>query len=150
MSGIAAYKAKVTIGANKIAGMGSWKLSGIEADQLEDSEFDDTWKTYKFGQKDGGTISVNGFYKKDDTTGQDIIRQANLENSSIATIRFYIDGTSYYTPCQTTGYFSPSVTSGAATVLSNVDITAYEVGAEKAGMVEFSFTAKVSGCLVLV
>jgi len=150
MSGIAAYKAKVTLGATKVLGIGTWKLAGIEVDELDDSEFDDTWKTFSFGMKDGGTISIEGWYKKDDTTGQDVLRAANLNNSSITNIRFYLDGTSYYEPCQTTGYFTPASTTGQATKLSEVRVTGYEIGAEKAGLVSFSATFKVSGCMVLV
>lgn len=141
---------KITLGSDKILGMGTWSLNGIQSDQIESSEFDQEWKTYEFGMKDGGEVSFNGFFDPSDTTGQEVLRQANLTNSDITNLRLYIDSTSYFEPCQTSGYFSPSLTTGAATLPSCVNITSYEVSADKSGLMAASFKAKVSGVMVLV
>lgn len=140
----------VKLGTNSVVGMGTWTLDGIVVDEHDASSFEDTWKQYEYGMKDGGTLSFNGHYDPADTTGQQALQQANLYNSSLTTIRFYVDSTSYYEPCQSTGYFSPTLTTGAPTQVSNVRITAYNVSADKSGLMQISFTAKVSGVMVLV
>ena len=141
---------KVTLGSDTIVGMGTWSVSGITADQLESSAFGDNWKTYEFGMKDGGTISFNGLYDPADTTGQEELMQANIENTDITTLRLYVDNTSYLEPCQTTGYFSPSTTTGNDTELSHVNVTSYDINSDKSGLMSVSFMAKVSGVMVLV
>jgi len=50
---------------------------------------------------------------------------------------------------QTTGYFSPYNTTGADTQLSHVNVTAYNISADKSGLMKVDFTAKVSGVMVL-
>lgn len=140
----------VSLGANNVVGMGTWSLSGIASDELEKTEFGDDWKSYKFGLKDGGTVTFNGLYHPEDTTGQDVLKAANLDNTDITNLRLYVDDNSYYEPCQTTQYWSPLDTTGNPTVLSHVNITSYDVGADKSGLMTTSFTARVSGCMVLV
>jgi hypothetical protein len=58
---MATYKSgkdcKVTLGANTVVGMGTWAISGITADQMDASAFNDNWKTFEFGMKDGGTVT---------------------------------------------------------------------------------------------
>lgn len=141
---------KVTLGANSVLGMGTWSLNGITSDQMDTTVFDQNWKTFEFGAKDGGTIGFNGLLDPADTTGQDTLRAAQLNNTDISNIRLYVDDTSYYEPCQTTGYFSPSNTTGNDTILSHVNVTSYDVGADKGSMVTASFQCKVSGVMVLV
>ena len=141
---------KVALGTASVVGMGTWNLSGITSDSLEDTEFGDQWKTFKFGMKDGGQVTFNGLFDPADTTGQEVLKAANLDNTNITNLRLYVDNTSYYEPCQTTGYWSPSDTTGNPTVLSHVNITSYDVSADKSGLMQTSFTAKVSGCMVLV
>lgn len=141
---------KVTLGANVIVGMGTWSIDGIQTDEFDASAFGDTWKSFAYGMKDGGSVSFNGHYDPTDTTGQQALQQANLYNSALTNLRLYIDNTSYFEPCQTTGYFSPTLTTGAPTKTSNVRITTFQVGLDKAGLGTTSFTAKVSGVMVLV
>lgn len=141
---------KVALGSSKILGMGTWSLNGITSDQIESSEFDQNWKTYEFGMKDGGDIGFDGFFDGADNTGQEALRQANLANTDVTNLRLYVDKTSYYEPCRTTGYFSPWLTSGADTMLSCVNITSYDIGSDKSGLMTMSFKGKVSGVMVLV
>lgn len=143
-------KCKVMLGSNTVVGMGTWTLNGITADKIEVTAFGDNWKSYMFGLKDGGEISFDGFYDPDDSTGQDALRLANLYNSNLTSLRLYIDNTSYFVPCQTTGYFSPTVTTGAPTRSSYVNITSYDVKADKSNVAQCSFKATVSGLMVLV
>lgn len=142
---------KVTLGTNSILGMGTWSLSGITADELECSEFGDNWKRYEFGMKDGGTISFSGFFDPADVTGQNTLRAANVQNTDVTTLRLYVDNTSYFEPCRTTQYFGPgALSTGYDTFLSHVNITSYNVSADKSGLMNIEFTGRVTGVMVLV
>ena len=140
---------KVTLGANTIVGIGTWSLDGIQVEEFDASSFGDTWKQFEYGMKDGGTISFNGHYTPTDTTGQQMLQQANLYNSDLTNIRLYIDSVSYWAPCSSAGYFSPQLTSTAPTKVSTVTITAFNIGTDKSGLETISFTGKVSGVMCL-
>jgi len=140
----------VKVGTHEVSLMGTWTLSGITADQLECTSFGDNWKSYQFGAKDGGQVTFNGFLDPSDETGQEALRLANIANTDLTTIRLYVDNTSYYVPCQTTGYFSPYNTTGIDTLYSWVNVTAFDMSADKSGLVTTNFTCKVSGVMVLV
>lgn len=150
MSTLVGKDCKVAIGSHQILGLGTWSMPGISTDQLEDTEFGDNWKTFKFGLKDGGDVTFAGLGRPDDETGQQALMDANLEATELSNLRLFCDNTSYYEPCQTTGYFSPYNTTGASTKLSYANITAYSIDSDKSGLVNISFTAKVSGVMVLV
>ena len=141
---------KVSLGASTIIGMGTWSLSGITADQMESSAFGDNWKTYEFGMKDGGQVTFNGFLDPADVTGQEALQKANIANTDLTSLRLWVDATSYYEPNQTTSYFSPNLTSAQNTPVSYVNIISYDIGMDKSGLATISFTAKVSGVMVLV
>lgn len=142
--------AAVKLGTATVTEMGNWSIDGIVVDEFDASAFGDEWKEYEYGMKDGGTIAFAGHYDPADTTGQQAIQQANLYNSALTNLRLYIDNTSYFEPCQTTGYFSPNLTTGAPTQLSNVRITGLSITADKSGLEAINFTGKVSGVMVLV
>jgi len=145
------YKGKVALGADTIVGMGTWSMSGITADQMESSDFGDNWKQYEFGMKDGGQVSFDGLLDPADTTGQQALQKANLDNTDLTSLRLYIDNTSYYEPCQSTGYFAPgSLSTGQDTIYSYVNVTSYDIGLDKSGLGTISFTGKVSGVMVLI
>lgn len=137
--------AAVKLGANTVVGIGNWSIDGITTEEFDASSFGDEWKDYEFGMKDGGSISFAGHYDPADTTGQEALQQANLYNSGLTNIRLYIDNTSYYEPCQTTYYFSPTLTTGAPTEAANVKITSISVKTDKSGLAQVSFTGKVTG-----
>ena len=140
----------VKLGTGSIVGMGTWSLSGITSDSLESTEFGDNWKKFEFGIKDGGQVTFNGLFDPADTTGQDVLKAANLDNTDITTLRLYVDNTSYYEACQTTGYWTPSDSVGNDTVLSVLNVTSYDISSDKSGLMQTSFTCKVSGCMVLI
>lgn len=142
---------KVTLGTSSVLGMGTWSMDGITSDQLETTEFGDSWKTYEFGLNDGGTISFSGLFNPDDVTGQNALRAANLAKTDLSTLRLYVDNTSYYEPCRTTGYFGPgALSTGYSTVLSHANVTSYNVKSDKSGLMTIDFSCKVSGLMVLV
>jgi hypothetical protein len=142
----------VTIGTDTVVGMGTWSMPGISTDQLDASAFQDTWKTYLYGMKDGGTITFNGHLNMQDTVGQQILVAANAQNSSLSNLMFWMDSISYWEPNQTTDYLGPGILStGMGTPgLCSVNIVAMTIGMDKSGLGTISFTAKVNGCMALV
>jgi hypothetical protein len=137
MGFLAAKNAKVSLGANKVVGIGTWSIGGVDTDLLESSAFGDDWKQWMMGQKDGGTVTFDGLYDPTDSTGQDALRTANQNGTSITDIRFYVNANSYWIPSTT----NP---------LSNALITSWDVKADQSGLVRCSFTAKIAGRLNLV
>ncbi|MFP5223105.1 MAG: hypothetical protein ACLGSA_12515 [Acidobacteriota bacterium] len=143
-------KFKVTLGANTIVGMGSVQLNGIAIEQLETTAFGDEWKQFIMGMKDGGEMTFSGFFDPDDANGQEALRVANLNATDITNLRVYYDQTSYYELCQTTGYFSPALTSNQKTQKSYLNITSFNISAGKSSVATSEFKAKISGCFVRV
>ena len=142
---------KVTLGATTVVGMGTWSLDGVSVEEFDASAFGDEWKSFKYGMKDGGTVSFNGHYDPTDSTGQQMLQLANLYNSALTDLRCYVDDTSYFVPSQSTSYFAPGAYStGMPGKVSTVTITAFNIGADKSGLETVSFTGKVSGLMVLV
>ena len=146
------YLGNVTIGTDTVVGMGTWSMPGISTDQLDASAFQDTWKTYLYGMKDGGTITFNGHLNMSDTVGQQILVAANAKNSALDNLMFWMDSVSYWEPNQTTDYLGPGILStGMGTPgLCSVNIVAMTIGMDKSGLGTISFTAKVNGCMALV
>ena len=145
----AGYLGKVTIGTGTVLGVGNWNMDGSSVAELDDTEFGDTSTKYVLGIEDGGTISFAGLHKPGDTTGQAIILNAKNLRTELTDLRFYIDNTSFYRPCSSTGYLHPTKVSGANTVLSNFIITSDPVTYDKGGLGQISFTARVNGNMVL-
>lgn len=127
---------KVALGSNKVLGMGTWTMNGVSTDLLESTEFGDNWKRYKLGLKDGGEVSFSGFYDKTDSTGQNALRTANENGTSITDIRFYVDNTSYWAPTTT----NP---------LSSALVTGWSIGSEKGALITSEFTIQIDGKLEL-
>ena len=144
------YLGKVTIDGNTVVGIGNWSIDGISRAELDDTAMGDEWSKWEFGVKDGGTISFAGNFDADDSDGQMAMINHFDANTDLTNIKFYIDNTSYFEPCQTSGYLHPGVTTSANTVLSYVNITAIPVNTDKGGLGQISFTARVSGTMVLV
>ena len=128
---------KFNIGTSKVSLMGTWGMTGVTTDILEKTEFGDDWKQFEVGLKDGGQITVSGFYDPTDSSGQDALRTANLNDTEMTTIRLYIDSTSYWTP---------KTTNPASYCL----VTDWDINSDVAGLVSASFTLKVSGALELI
>lgn len=145
MAAIVGKDCMVTLGTSKIIGMGTWKIEGITTEMHDKSQFCEEFKTYLCGIKDGGAVSFNGWYDKTDTTGQTAIRTANLKCSCLTDIRFYLScttGGSRWMPC------AVGMT-GSGHTASCIRITSWDIGADKGGLVECSFTGTVEGNMEL-
>jgi len=139
---------KVTIGSNNILGMGTWTIGGGSVAELDDTEFGDDYADMVLGLITGGNVSFNGLYKKDDTQGQDLVRQAFFHRSDLTDIRFYVDDTSYYTPNSTTaaGGGLP-----ANVPVSHINITAEpQTSADRSGLMQVSFSGRCVGAMRLI
>ena len=134
---MAAHKGKgckvTNVGITKIIGLGTWSINGVTSEQLEDTEFGDNWKTFLYGMKDGGQVSFAGYYDSSDSTGQTVMRTANENETPLTDLRFNVDSTSYWRPNST------------GTPTSSIMITSWDISADKAGLVQCSFTGKISG-----
>lgn len=134
----AGNKAKVTLGSDTVVGMGNWKFNGITVDQLESTAFGDTAKQFMTGLMDYGQLSFGGLYDPADTTGQNILMSAQLNNSKIANLRLYVDNTSYW----------------VANVTGDSDAGAYitscSIGMDKSGLGTIEFSLKCTGPWTLV
>jgi hypothetical protein len=141
---------KVALGTGQVLGIGNWSIDGRTRAEIDDTEFGDEYTSYLLGVIDGGTIGFAGNFKPDDTTGQVALEEAFDADTEITNLRLYIDNTSYYEPCRTTGWLHPGKTTGARTTLSSVRITSEPKTVDKGGLIQVSFTARVNGSMVLV
>ena len=138
LTALAGNKASVRLGSEIVVGMGNWKLNGLQVDMLETTSFGDTAKQYITGLLDYGDVSFGGLYDPTDTTGQQILVSAMLNNSKIANLRLYINNTSYWTP---------NVTAVSA---AGFYVQSCPIGIDKSGLGTIEFTGKCSGPWVLV
>jgi hypothetical protein len=139
---------KVTLGTYTILGLGSWSITGGSYAELDDTAFGDDSTQILRGLRTGGDVAFSGHYKKDDTTGQEMIKTAYWAKSDLTTLRFYVDDTSYYTPNSTTasGGGLP-----AETPVSHIKImTEPNFSVENSGLVTVEFTGKVVGAMRLI
>ena len=141
---------KVSLGSAQVFGIGDWSIDGRAIAEIDDTEFGDQYTKYAFGVIDGGTIAFSGNYKPDDTTGQVALEEAFDGNTEITNIKLYVDSSSYFEPCRTTGYLHPGSTTLNNTFLSSVRITGEPKSVDKGGLIQVSFSARISGSMVLV
>ena len=139
---------KVTIGSSSVIGCGTWAFSGGSYAELDDTDFGDDDMITLRGLRTGGTVTFAGNYKKDDTTGQDAIRDAYWLKSDLTDLRFYVDDTSYYTPNSTTGAGGGLP---AETMVSHIKILTEPMpSADKNGLASISFDGKIEGAMRLI
>ena len=139
---------KVTLAANNVLGMGTWEIGGGAVEELDTTEFGNQFQEIELGVVTGGNASFSGIYKKSDTQGQDLLRAAFYNKSDITTLRFYVDSVSYFTPNSTTA------AGGGLPAESQVSyinlISEPTISVDKSGLVEISFTGKISGVMRLI
>ena len=129
-------------------GIGTWEISGGSYAELDDTEFGDDDYNFLRGLRTGGSVRFSGNYKKDDTQGQDLIRDAYWLKSDLTTLRYYVDDTSYYTPNSTTaaGGGLP-----AGTMVSHIKImTEPSISVDKNGLAQIDFEGKIEGAMRLI
>jgi len=139
MSAIGGRKVRVMYGANTIANIGTFTLSGFTCELLETTSFSDTVKTYiRAGIDDAGDISFSGNYDPGDTNGQAAINAVKTTDIGFTNLYFYDQ---YGAGAAGTTYSFWRVASGGAifiTKFNNVTLSKNAVGT-------VDFTGKVSG-----
>jgi len=96
--------AKVELGGNRVAGLGTWTLGGFTREIIEEDSWDLDIKKKYFSVGDSGTITFGGLYDTLDVSGQALLNSACQNSSafsgglsSTSTLNFFIDNTSYWT-----------------------------------------------------
>lgn len=90
MAAIGGRLAKVMYGANLVAGMGTWSMSGFVPDVLEATAFGDTVKTWvEAGIGDAGTVSFSGNYDPADAAGQVALNALSNLGLELTNLYFY-------------------------------------------------------------
>lgn len=124
---VAAMGTRLLVGANAIVELTS--ISGLElkADTIETTNYDSGgWRTFVQGLKDGGEVSISGFFNITDTNGQ------------IAIYNAFTGGTS------NTFTISFPASLGASWTFSGI-VTGFTTSADMEQTVTFEATIKVSG-----
>jgi len=145
---IVGKNAKAALGANKILGIGTWSIGGGSVAVLDDGEFGDEYNDVVLGLITGGSVSFAGLHKLDDTTGQDLVRQAFFYRSALTDLRFYENANSYWTPNSTTaaGGGLP-----ANVPVSKIYITSEpQISQDRNGLGQISFTGQIIGAMRLI
>lgn len=97
MATILGRDAAVKIATDTITEQASWSLE-ISADPITEPVFGDTWSKTHGLSTTSWTATVDGLYDPTDTAGQLVLQDSVISGTKITTIRFYEDGTNYWTP----------------------------------------------------
>ncbi len=135
----AGNNAKVGLAATAVVGIGNWKMTGVTVDLLETTSFGDVAKQFMTGLLDWGTGTFGGLYDMSNTGGQSTLLSALINNSKIATLRFYLNSVSYWV-----------ANISHATLGSDAGeyVTAVNIGQDKSGLGTIDFTVKFTGPVV--
>lgn len=117
---------RLLIGVNYLASLTSVDGMEVSADTVECTTLEDTWRKYKPGLKDGGEVSVSGYFEPGDTNGQ------------VAMYDAFASG------AETTFSILFPATMGASWNFSGI-VTSFKTSAEMEENVSFEATIKVSG-----
>ena len=151
MAKITGQCAKVVLDDTKVDGAFSWEMSGIEAEEIETTEFCDNFKTYLYGAKDGGSITVNG-YVDPESVPQEALEALLVQGTEFKNLKLYFDRDErfYLTPNQWPGYLNPSNAQNMDTPDTTLIVTGQTISAEASGMIEVSWTMRINGVMVKV
>lgn len=127
----------VKVNGNTIAGMGSVSLDGVSCAQLDDTAFGDTAEKIILGMMNYGTLSVSGNYKVGDTTGQDILKAANLNKTLLTNMQVVLGAKSW-------------VPNSVADSNAGFYVQSFKADSDKSGLTKIAFTLKANGPLTEV
>ena len=139
MGELKARNCKVSIDGTKVNGIGTFTHGGVMYDKVDKTQFGDTRHQFSETLFDGEPFSFDGWFDKTDTAGQTALKTSNRNATHEANLRFYVDTISYHEP-DATGV-SPA---------SYAVIESYQINAEKAGLVNITFSGKCCGAWALV
>lgn len=134
--------ARVMYGSNTIAGIGEFNLSGVTVELVEDTDFEDTVKSFlRVGADDPGTISFSGNYDPDDTNGQVALNALSATTTGFTNLYFYDQ---YGAGAAGTTYSFWRTSSGGSILLTKFK----NLGMQKNGLGKVEFTGQVSGAVL--
>ncbi len=143
---------RVIFGGSGVFGIGTWKYTPGQNDELDDTEFGDVKERIRVGIRKRGSITFDGLAKKGSATGQEALKRAQINSDNITNLQLYEEATDggnlYLEPCHTTGYLSLASPTGNQTLPSWVNITSFDVSVDKNGLCKISFTGAVTGDMV--
>jgi hypothetical protein len=126
-----AYKCKISIGTVKIGEMNKENLPGMTNIIIDSTVFQDEFEKFVYGNTKGGQATFSGFMADGDTTGQDVITAAYVDQTNIANLRVWY-GTGV------ADFFH--LTAGATCFVESLQIGE----ADLSGLVPITFTLTVS------
>lgn len=131
---------RIMYGANTIAGLGTWTMTGVKPEFLESTSFGDTVKKWeRAGIDDAGDINFSGLYDPTDTNGQVALNALKSVATGLTNLYFY---ELYDTTNSQFAFWR--VGSGGDIKLGNFN--ALEM--TKNGLGTISFTGKISGAFM--
>ena len=98
MATLTGRNAKVVKGSTTISEMGNWTIN-VTIDQIDTTSFGNTWKKADRGMT-GWEGTASGYLDKSDTSGQVLLETAAFSGTLLTDMKFYIDGSTYYEPDQ--------------------------------------------------
>ena len=88
---------KVMLGANTVAEIKEWSISGFEMGTLETTAFGDTIRKYMADDTgEPGTISFTGNYDPTDTDGQIALNALCKAGTTTTELYLYVDGSTFW------------------------------------------------------
>ena len=133
------HQGKFALGSSKVLGIVSFTIPGINWDKISDDEMGDTIKGFLLGMGDAGEIQLSGQWDPDDTSGQAVLRAANLAGTAITDPRIYPDSVTSYFGVNTSDF--PSM---------KVYVTKFDCKADMSGLYTVDMTLALSkGCMKL-
>ena len=84
------------VGTDTVSEMTDWSIE-ITADVIREDVFGSTWAKKHGLSATDWSATVNGLVDLTDTDGQVVLENAVISGTKLTTLRFYVDGTNYYT-----------------------------------------------------
>lgn len=123
--------ASVKINTTTILAIESWDFTN-EREALKAGVFGDTHnKVHGMGIKNTSG-SISGYYSEADTTGQEVLKTAFEDGTTVSGFRCYVDATIYYHATGTDD-------------IDGVYITSHNVSAAQNGIIPITFNFEVGG-----
>ena len=147
---------------HKILSLTNWSLSQPGPELIDATVFGSSWKQEEQGIRDGGTVSIGGFFNWADSTGQKVLNtlynagapityppasSSGLQDATThAGYRFELwPSTGTGTTGSKIGLFKFSTATGCTDLNSRqLHITSYNVGQDKSGLGTLDMTMKIS------
>ncbi len=96
MSTYIGRNATFKVGSDTVSEMTDWSIT-VAAEVIREDTFGSTWAKKHGLVATDWSATVNGLLDDSDTTGQDVLWDAVVSGTKVTNLRFYLDGTEYYT-----------------------------------------------------